>query len=64
MVPRPPTDLTGDLTGALNLTGALTGGLTGEVAYDGYDKQFYAHACLTGSNPLYHSHRLIDIYLF
>ena len=41
MVTRPP-DLTGDLTGN------LTGDLTGEVGYDGNDKQYYAHACLTG----------------
>ena len=40
MVPRPPTDL----------TGSLTGSLTGDVvAYDGYDKQYYAHACLAGN---------------
>ena len=36
MVPRPPplTDLTGDLTG--------------DVEYDGNDKEYYAHACLSG----------------
>ena len=39
MVPR-PSDLTGEIPRSPDLTGELTGG--------GNDKQYYAHACLSG----------------
>ena len=43
MVPRPS-----DLTGEIPRSPDLTGELTGDVVYDGNDKQYYAHACLSG----------------